>query len=785
MEDKKYLTPDFDPSTLKVAQLRRILVEHDIKFTASAKKQTLLNLFGEKIKPKASTLLAKYNEANVPNGNDILDASSKKSIIGNSSDDEPEPASKNQKKTKKVTKPKKKTKSKRQSSTVPQKEEQLDSPHLKAKALDVTDDSIKLTPPEDKLDRKIPRKHREKVAEEVKSPELDLKLKPALDHDLEEELLDEKCNQIIPSKDEDEKIKLERVKENIETTFSTRNVFQKEHSSIPHKRSRDLEEYSSPNRKQIKQDKSSKDIFKGEDSFNSTEDIDFDKLLSSPTKGKVTRTKDTPKSVTITPQVSRRHRKTSRSTKQLSNTPTTHSDHSFSSSTPIEEHVPSGPTEKIDLKKEKEDFTKSSRKTPKVTKRLKQESVEADKNNDSTLLETLKNEVEEEENQIKKDADELLVNIENASSNVSFKTVLKYFLTWFFASLVFVAFLLWREQRIYSGYCGSSIHKKVFDIDYDIIPEQLLPLMEYVEETSSQLVPECIPCPEHAECFSLFKARCDVDFVSTHPWYSIFGFVPTPVTCVPDQRKTENIHRVTNYLLFLLRNRNAEIDCGRGLDEDAGLSLEELHDLVLEIKPDYVSPEEFEYYWSKALVDLESEPEIILSTSNDINREQDIEGTYQEIDKSSNQTIIRSTSLTNLSFQCQIDRYITSILIKYRPFALAFIGLLIFIRASIFIYRRNANYKERITGLVSEVFQRLQRRAGSAKKDSSGLTRPYIGSHQLRDLLLDSEMRFSEKNKIWKDVSKKVERNSNIRSRVIEVFGEVMKVWEWISDVDN
>lgn len=87
--------------------------------------------------------------------------------------------------------------------------------------------------------------------------------------------------------------------------------------------------------------------------------------------------------------------------------------------------------------------------------------------------------------------------------------------------------------------------------------------------------------------------------------------------------------------------------------------------------------------------------------------------------------------------------------------------------------------------MVSEVFQRLQRRAGSAKKDSSGLTRPYIGSHQLRDLLLDSEMRFSEKNKIWKDVSKKVERNSNIRSRVIEVFGEVMKVWEWISDVDN
>ena len=59
METDDYLLPNFDPTSLRVAELRRILLFHDVNYPSSAKKADLVHLFLDNIPPKAPTILQK------------------------------------------------------------------------------------------------------------------------------------------------------------------------------------------------------------------------------------------------------------------------------------------------------------------------------------------------------------------------------------------------------------------------------------------------------------------------------------------------------------------------------------------------------------------------------------------------------------------------------------------------------------------------------------------------------------------------------------------------------
>ncbi|KAI5838346.1 Man1-Src1p-C-terminal domain-containing protein [Morchella snyderi] len=55
--ENDYLQPGFDPATLKVQQLRQILLEHNIDFPSNPKKAQLVELFTQHVAPKARTIL--------------------------------------------------------------------------------------------------------------------------------------------------------------------------------------------------------------------------------------------------------------------------------------------------------------------------------------------------------------------------------------------------------------------------------------------------------------------------------------------------------------------------------------------------------------------------------------------------------------------------------------------------------------------------------------------------------------------------------------------------------
>ena len=74
VDDLKYLSESFDPASLTVPKLRNILLTHGVNYPSSARKQTLIELFNEKIVPRAKELLAAYKVE--PSAEGITDASS-------------------------------------------------------------------------------------------------------------------------------------------------------------------------------------------------------------------------------------------------------------------------------------------------------------------------------------------------------------------------------------------------------------------------------------------------------------------------------------------------------------------------------------------------------------------------------------------------------------------------------------------------------------------------------------------------------------------------------------
>lgn len=89
----------------------------------------------------------------------------------------------------------------------------------------------------------------------------------------------------------------------------------------------------------------------------------------------------------------------------------------------------------------------------------------------------------------------------------------------------------------------------------------------------------------------------------------------------------------------------------------------------------------------------------------------------------------------------------------------------------------------KIETIYNEVLRKL-RKQYKVSKSTNYKVPSYIGSTQLRDLILTNETNLTRKLTVWNKISNKIENNSNIRYHLIENHGEIMKVWEWITDME-
>jgi hypothetical protein len=167
----------------------------------------------------------------------------------------------------------------------------------------------------------------------------------------------------------------------------------------------------------------------------------------------------------------------------------------------------------------------------------------------------------------------------------------------------------WRNERIEVGYCNVGFVTSHGDHQYWNQNNNNKPLVDRVVE---YMRPKCVPCPTHATCYPHFRAICDEDFVYIASPLSIGGLFPVAPTCVPDTEKQHRIFKMTERAKQVLRQRNADAECGKIPREMASMEIEELRDALYKMKVPSLSDEEFDDLWRHAIKDIENEDEIIV-----------------------------------------------------------------------------------------------------------------------------------------------------------------------------
>ncbi|KAI8577164.1 hypothetical protein K450DRAFT_253158 [Umbelopsis ramanniana AG] len=82
--DLYYLNEGFDPSHLKIAELRGILLKHDVPYTPTAKKPELVQSFKKNVASKADEILSLHRQLK-PNGKGIVNVNTDKKAKGSTS----------------------------------------------------------------------------------------------------------------------------------------------------------------------------------------------------------------------------------------------------------------------------------------------------------------------------------------------------------------------------------------------------------------------------------------------------------------------------------------------------------------------------------------------------------------------------------------------------------------------------------------------------------------------------------------------------------------------------
>lgn len=191
-------------------------------------------------------------------------------------------------------------------------------------------------------------------------------------------------------------------------------------------------------------------------------------------------------------------------------------------------------------------------------------------------------------------------------------SIFSFISLWLIILLVGLSGYWYREQTYLIGYCGQEINQPTIPQSSDL-PDWLVQFGTYLDKNFK---PNCVKCPAHARCYPYLEIGCYEDFVEYKPWYFEFLPIINPnlKRCVPDTKKAEKLEIMIDVALDLLRSKNANKNCGKtAVDNfESGLSVEELHDLLLLMKAPYITKEEFEELWQRSIIELEKEPEIIV-----------------------------------------------------------------------------------------------------------------------------------------------------------------------------
>lgn len=176
--------------------------------------------------------------------------------------------------------------------------------------------------------------------------------------------------------------------------------------------------------------------------------------------------------------------------------------------------------------------------------------------------------------------------------------------------VILVLFGYYRDMKLKVGYCNIANNDLHTPSSWSAIPEsfhsELEPLHPYLNRMdtllSEHVTPSCAICPNHASCYQNSRMICDHDYTVHYPLKSLFGLIPNQETCVFDEHAEQKRLLLMKYTLNLLRSR-----------QDRPLSLDELYMYLKTTKASTISDKDFDKYWDRFVDnELATEPELVL-----------------------------------------------------------------------------------------------------------------------------------------------------------------------------
>ncbi|KAL5121006.1 inner nuclear membrane protein enriched at telomere/subtelomere region [Pleosporales sp. CAS-2024a] len=317
----------------------------------------------------------------------------------------------------------------------------------------------------------------------------------------------------------------------------------------------------------------------------------------------------------------------------------------------------------------------------------------------------------------------------------------------------------WRQEKLAVGFCGMG--REATSLAGVEVPEW-----------AHHVLPQCEPCPPHAQCFRGLSLSCDRDFVRKEHRLSLNGLIPIPPSCEPDTAKTRQINSVADRGVQILRQRRAKYECGEADAEGAlvtspELSQEDIKKQMAAEKRNSMSDQEFNDLFDRAFPEMEIRDEVVAST-----------------DGTTGGKLVASSSLAELSLACSVRRSVRRSLERY----LLQIVMMVFVVATgsygKYHYTTSRAMETRAKQLAGNVFDRLANHAALSMQEPGAYPDKGVSMTQLRDDVLRTEFSTSRRQKLWERVQKKVEFNSNVRAAVrTTANGDVGRIWEWIGPV--
>lgn len=748
-----YLKPGFDPRSLKVPQLRRILTENNVEFPSHSKKALLLRLFEENVGPKLRKLRKKHAKA-LSNGDKegVRTRSAVRSKSGDSSDEGT----------------KKSRKRRASSANVDKKDDHDKNEENEDAEGDTNMDEAKQSNTRDSTPKKESKKRKRIGDESQNTP------------------ITEKVAKKSPSKSPRKSLVIEKFESSESASGSASSSF-----------SNDNERSTPADLSHLKVS----DAFKAqwEKALENDENVEF---VKGEQEGVFPAKKEGDVAFESLLRVS---------TPEL----------------PTEEHV--NETEERVEKLEKDVQPQIKQESPKLNVKEKKVDVKTEES-DVKLQKTEKSDIEEsgevqeaepeeaededeDENQghdyIKEEPVEQITFVTCFwKRSVRFIGKSLYNLLIFTLIVFPILYGLWyRESQISIGYCGQ-------ELPFPSLPEQLGTFPFSLPE------PSCLPCPDHALCYPRMQLKCKPEYTLKRNFWSLYGLLPLSDSCVKDSERERLIEEMVDKSLQFLRVKNARIACGECNDDvKCGILEDELYQIFYESRAPWINDQEFDDLWVQAVADLKKEPEItwrqvsttdflknfalftrifdtnidkfwqsseseyrIFRDSQDQNETNDISWQKRYLSKAGNQTgIFRSTSKKYIGLKCKFENEIYRTCYRNRKLMIPLILGALFSKFLLSVNRKVRQERIEVGKLTKKVANKLK----SIKRLENN-ENPFLSTVQLRDVLLSDLVDLKYKNRLWQKTSRKLEHNNtNVKSSLMEIHGEIMKCWEWVGPLDD